>query len=282
MSARCLDGRTLAKQLQAELATHIAGVDSQPVLATLQLGDHPATTLFTRAQGTLATRLGLGYTSTQLPSDVTQAVVEAQLKAWNDDPGIHGIFVQNPMPPQIDPQCISAVINPLKDVEGITPHHTARRFFARARIGSCTALAVMALIESTGESLRGREAVVVGNSEIVGRPVGMLLLDQLATTTVCHIATNERGHLQEHIERAEILVAAVGKPSMIPGAWIREGAIVIDVGINVIDGHTVGDVEYDTAAARAAYITPVPGGVGPVTVTMVMKNVLEAYRAQHV
>ena len=184
------------------------------------------------------------------------------------------------MPPQIDPQRISAVIDPRKDIEGIHPENSARRFFARARIGSCTALAVMELIQSTGVKLSGKEAVVVGHSEIVGRPVSMLLLDILATTTICHVGTDRLGRLREHVSRAEVLVVAAGRPQFIKGDWIQPGAVVIDVGINVVNGRVTGDVEFEAAKERAGYITPVPGGVGPVTVMMVMKNTVEAYKLQ--
>ena len=185
------------------------------------------------------------------------------------------------MPPQIDAQRISALIDPRKDIEGIHPQNMARRFFAKARIGSCTALAVMRLIEETGVDLTGKEAVVIGHSEIVGRPVSMLLLDRLATTTVCHLGTDKAGQLEAHVRRAEVLVAAVGKPQVVRGDWIKPGAIVIDVGINVLaDKRIVGDVEFDEARKRAAFISPVPGGVGPVTVMMVMKNAVEAFKLQ--
>jgi methylenetetrahydrofolate dehydrogenase (NADP+)/methenyltetrahydrofolate cyclohydrolase len=206
--------------------------------------------------------------------------VENILRHWNQDPIVHGIFVHQPMPPQLDPQRISAIIDPRKDVEGIHPQNSARRFFAKARIGSCTALAVMELIESTGQDLTGKEAVVIGHSEIVGRPVSMLLLDKLATTTVCHVGTDKAGHLEEHVRRAEVLVVAVGRPQLIKGDWIKPGAIVIDVGINVVNGRVVGDVEFNAACQRAGWITPVPGGVGPVTVMMVMKNTVEAFKLQ--
>ena len=280
MTATLLDGRQLAATIQAQLAVERERLGASPQLAILQLGNAPATQLFADAQYKLGAKLLIGTHFVRLPETATQAQVEVELKKLNENLSIHGIFVQNPLPKQIDPQRVSSVISPEKDVEGITPHHMARRFFAKARIGSCTALAVMALIESTGETLRGKEAVIVGNSEIVGRPVSMLLLDQMATITICHIATHERGKLVEHVQRAEILVVAVGKAGLIKGGWVQPGSIVIDVGISVVGGHTLGDVEFDEAAKRAKWITPVPGGVGPVTVTMVMKNTIEAYKLQ--
>ena len=209
--------------------------------------------------------------------DVAFREIERHITGWNNDPNVHGIFVHQPLPQHIDPQAVSALIDPRKDVEGIHPQNSARRFFAKARIGSCTALAVMELIESTGATLEGKDAVVVGHSEIVGRPVSMLLLDKLVTTTICHVATK---NLADHVRRADVLVVAVGKPHLIKGEWIKSESLVIDVGINVVHGHVVGDVEFESAKQRAAFISPVPGGVGPVTVMMVMKNAVEAFKLQ--
>ena len=240
----------------------------------------PASRLYLKAQHRQADALGIKVVNLPRDFNARQRDVEVPIQNWNTDPAIHGIFVHQPMPQDVDAQRISAVIDPLKDVEGIHPQNSARRFFGKGRIGSCTALAVMELIESTGIDLKGKESVVIGHSEIVGRPVTMLLLDKLATTTVCHIGTTEAGRLEEHVRRAEVLVVAVGKPRFIKGEWIKRGSVVIDVGINVVDGKVVGDVEFEEAAKRAAYISPVPGGVGPVTVMMVMKNTIEAVKLQ--
>ena len=281
-----LDGTVIAQHLKEGIRQELATLQAHPQLRILYFGT-PASLAFKTAQVKVARELGIWTDRTQADgstllswAEATQPDVERVIQKWNRDPYIHGIFVHQPMPPQIDPQRISALIDPRKDVEGIHPHNSARRFFAKARIGSCTALAVMELIESTGLSLQGKEAVVIGHSEIVGRPVSMLLLDKLATTTICHLGTDQAGRLEEHVRRADVLVVAIGRPRFIQGAWIKPGAIVIDVGINVVDRHVVGDVEFDAAKERAAFITPVPGGVGPVTVMMVMKNTLEAFKLQ--
>ena len=274
-----LDGKRIAEQMKRELKQELAGFSRPPWLAILYFNT-PASVVYKSAQHDQARSLGMEVQDVMCPLDTTQEAVERTLSRWNEDPAIHGIFVHQPMPAQIDPQRISASIDPRKDIEGIHPHNSARRFFAKARIGSCTALAVMRLIEETGVNLEGKEAVVVGHSEIVGRPVSMLLLDTLATTTICHVATDQAGRLEEHVRRADVLVVAVGRPQFIKGAWIKSGAIVIDVGINVVNGRVVGDVEFDEAKARAGFISPVPGGVGPVTVMMVMKNTVEAYKLQ--
>jgi len=281
-----LDGKLIAQRLHDAIRRELTALNAHPQLRILYFGT-PASLAFKTAQVNVARELGIWTDRTQADGstlisweEATQPAVERVIQKWNRDSHIHGIFVHQPMPPQIDPQRISAIIDPRKDIEGIHPANCARRFFAKARIGSCTALAVMELIESTGVPLEGKEAVVLGHSEIVGRPVSMLLLDKLATTTICHLGTDKAGRLEEHVRRADILVVAIGRPHFIRGAWIKPGAIVIDVGINVINHRVVGDVEFETAKERAAFLTPVPGGVGPVTVMMVMKNTLEAFKLQ--
>lgn len=271
-----LDGKAIAERIKQSIRGELAKTTDRPVLAILSF-QNPTSEAYLRAQEREAQSLGIGIRGEKLSMQDPQSSVEHQIDQWNRDHLVHGIFVHQPLPPQIDPQRVSASIDPRKDIEGIHPQNSARRFFAKARIGSCTALAVMELIEATGVELAGKEAVVVGHSEIVGRPVSMLLLDKLATTTVCHVATKG---LEHHVNRADVLVVAAGQPHLIKGAWIKPGAIVIDVGINVVAGRVVGDVEFEGAKQRAAYISPVPGGVGPVTVMMVMKNTVEAFKLQ--
>jgi methylenetetrahydrofolate dehydrogenase (NADP+)/methenyltetrahydrofolate cyclohydrolase len=275
-----LDGRAIAQGLKAGLQQELSRRAERPNLRIVYF-DTPASQVYWNAQRLIAADLGIGTDgSVRCPWSVEPERIGDIIQEWNQDASVHGIFVHQPLPPQIDPERITVLIDPRKDVEGIHPQNSARRFFARARIGSCTALAVMRLIEETGVPLEGREAVVVGHSEIVGRPVSMLLLDRLATTTICHLGTDRAGRLEEHVRRAEILVVAVGRPQFIKGSWIRQGSIVIDVGINVQGRRVVGDVEFEAARKRAAFITPVPGGVGPVTVMMVMHNTVEAYKLQ--
>ena len=293
-TATIIDGRVIAERLKEGIRKDLSAFTAKPNLAILSFNT-PTSQVYLKAQYRVAGELGIqvvtqlkpppatgvgAFTLQGLSWDVAFREIERHITGWNDDPNVHGIFVHQPLPQHIDPQAVSALIDPRKDVEGIHPQNSARRFFAKARIGSCTALAVMELIESTGVSLEGKEAVVVGHSEIVGRPVSMLLLDKLATTTICHLVTNLVGRLEEHVRRADVLIVAVGKPHLIQGEWIKPGAIVIDVGINVVDGRVVGDVEFETARQRAAFISPVPGGVGPVTVMMVMKNTVEAFKLQ--
>lgn len=274
-----LEGAAVAERIRRSLREELSRWAAKPVLAILSFQTE-ASAVYRSAQRRQAANLGIVVREQVFPLDVTQETIERAIQQWNHDSTVHGIFVHQPMPSRVDPQRISAVIDPRKDIEGIHPEHSARRFFAKARIGSCTALAVMELIDSTGVDVAGKEAVIVGHSEIVGRPVTMLLLDKLATTTTCHVGTDRAGRLAGHVRRAEILVVAVGRPQLIQGDWIRPGAIVIDVGINVVGGRVVGDVEFEAARRRAGFITPVPGGVGPVTVMMVMKNTIEAFKLQ--
>jgi len=288
--ARILDGRLIAEKIKQELCeSETAILAAHPQLRILYFNT-PASSTYWLAQKRAAAELGIAVGTGQFNNaaqssliqqwDVSQRQLEDIIKIWNEDPHVHGVFIHQPLPPQIDAQRISALIDPRKDVEGIHPQNSARRFFAKSRIGSCTALAVMRLIEETGAHLEGKEAVVVGHSEIVGRPVSMLLLDKLATTTICHVGTDRAGQLKEHVQRADVLVVAVGRPQFIKGDWIKPASIVIDVGINVVNRKVIGDIEFETAKARAAFISPVPGGVGPVTVMMVMKNTVEAYKLQ--
>ena len=185
-----------------------------------------------------------------------------------------------PLPAQIDYKKISQFIAPEKDIEGMHPANIGKIVFGKAKVLPCTAAAVMELLNSCCPDIYGKEVVVVGHSEIVGKPLALLLLEKFATVTVCHIGTSKAGKLEEHVKKAEILIVAVGKAGLIKGDWVKEGAIVIDVGINRVGDKIVGDVEFDGASQRACCITPVPGGVGPLTVTMLMRNLVEAAKIQ--
>ena len=284
MRARILDGRALAAKMHEQIRVDVERLRKatglQPFLLSVQVGVQAASEVFARSQQRLAESLGIGYRLERLPEGVTQAELLEWAAAWNRDPQVTGITIQFPLPPQLDPKAISAALDPRKDVEGIHPQHIGQQVFGWSRIGTCTSLAVISLIDSTGVNLYGKEAVIVGHSELIGKPVSLMLLDRLCTTTICHVATDQRGRLAEHVGRAEVLVVAVGRAGLIKGSWIRRDAIVIDVGINVVNGQVVGDVEYDKAAEMASYITPVPGGVGPVVVATLMRNTVEAFKLQ--
>ena len=221
---------------------------------------------------------GIEYKLHELDAASTQEQVEEFINKLNADAGVNGIILQMPLPQGVDAKKLQKQIAPAKDIEAMHPENLGKVVFGKPKVGPCTAMAVIELIESSGVDLYGKEAVVVGHSEIVGKPVALMLLEKFATTTVCHIGTGERGLLPEHVKRAEILVVAVGKAGIVKGEWVKEGAVVVDVGINRVDDKIVGDVEFEEAAKRAAFITPVPGGVGPLTVTMLMRNTVEAFK----
>jgi len=282
--SQILDGRAIASKIQQETCREVERLKAKhgraPFLLSVQVGMHSAADLFVRSQMRAAEALGIGYRPERLPKEITQAELIRKIKDWNEDPQITGVTIQFPLPAGIDAREISAALYPRKDVEGIHPQHIGQAMFGWSRIGTCTSLAIMELINATGANLYGKEAVIVGNSELIGKPVSLLLLDKFCTTTVCHVATSERGRLAEHVKRAEILVVAVGRPRLVKGSWIRPGAIVIDVGTSLVDGKVVGDVEFDEAVKVADFITPVPGGVGPVVVATLMRNTVESFKLQ--
>ena len=279
-----LNGRAIADRILESLKEEVSALRSRhgrvPFLMTVQVGVQSASDLFVRSQKKAAEQIGIGYCLERLPESITQPDLLEKIRVWNNDPQITGVTVQFPLPPEMDAREISAAMDPRKDVEGIHPQHIGQAVFGWSRIGTCTSLAILELINATGVNLYGKEAVIVGHSELIGKPVSLLLLDRFCTTTLCHLATFERGRLIDHVRRAEILVVAVGRPHLIRGSWIRPGAIVIDVGTSMVNGELQGDVEFDEAIKVADFITPVPGGVGPVVVAMLMRNTVAAFKLQ--
>jgi len=281
MGAKLLDGKALALGIKEKIKAEIAALGSKPKLVSVQVGENPASEVYLRSQKKNAENLGVEYQLEKLDSGTTQDELIKVLESLNKNNAVNGIMLQMPLPQQIDAKSISRYISPLKDVEAVHPQNMGEIVFGNAKILPCTAASCMELLNSIeGLKLYGKEAVIVGHSEIVGKPLALLLLNKFATTTVCHIATGERGNLPEFVKKAEILIVAVGKAGLIKGEWVKEGAIVIDVGINRVEGKLVGDVEFDKAQERASYITPVPGGVGPLTVAMLMRNLVEATKLQ--
>ena len=275
MAAKILDGKLIAVKLKEAAKKSVAGFGKSPRLVAVQIGKNPSSLVYINFQKRAAESVGIEYKLVDLPESVSQSEAERVIGELAADKNVTAIILQQPMPPAIDAKMLVDIIPPAKDVEGMHPENLGRVLTGDNRIGPCTAMAVMALLESTGVKLYGKEAVVVGHSDIVGKPLSLMLLDKFVTTTVCHIATSERGALAGYVGRAEILISAVGKAGVIKGDWVKDGAIVIDVGINHRDGRIVGDIEFEPAAKKASYITPVPGGVGPVTTAMLMKNVVE-------
>ena len=276
MSAKLLEGRPIAERIKQELRLEIQRRGIQPVLSSILVGENGGAESYLRAQKKLSESLGISYQFHKLNTDTSESALIEFIQKLNNDKKINGIILQMPLPAHIDARKMSNYILPEKDVEGMHPANIGKLLFNQAKIIPCTAAAVMELISSTSVDLYGKDVVVVGHSEIVGKPLALLLLEKLATVTVCHIGTSKRGKLEEHLRRAEVLIVAVGKPNLIKGPWVREGSIVIDVGINRVGDKIVGDVEFDQAAKRASWITPVPGGVGPLTATLLMRNLIES------
>lgn len=280
MSARILDGRRIADgvidHLRRRVRDRIDAGRRAPGLAVILVGDDPASTVYVRNKRRACRQIGFVSSDHDLPADTPESEVAALIDRLNDDPAIDGILLQLPLPPHIDAHALIHRIRPDKDVDGFHPENIGRLALRQPGLRPCTPKGIMNLLAHTDRTVRGRHAVVVGASNHVGRPMALELLLAGCTTTICHRFTED---LARHIAEADILVVAVGKPGLVRGEWIRPGAIVIDVGINRgADGALVGDVEFGAAAARASWITPVPGGVGPMTVAMLMQNTFEAQR----
>ena len=278
--AKLLEGKPLAENIKEQIKKQVASLKNKPVLASIMLGENAGALAYVNSQSKAAASLGIEYCLQKLPVDTKEEVLVDFIKKLNADNSINGIIIQMPLPAHIDYKKISQFILPSKDIEGMHPENIGKILFGKGKFVPCTAASAMELINSTGVDLYGKEAVIVGHSEIVGKPLSLLLLDKFATVTVCHIGTSKAGKLAQHVKNAEILIVAVGKAGLIKGEWVREGAIVIDVGINRIEGKIVGDVDFEGAEKRASFITPVPGGVGPLTVTMLMRNLVEAAMSQ--
>ncbi len=273
-----LDGKAVAARVRAEVALRAAAFAHQngrpPGLAVVKVGANPASAVYVRNKRLACAEVGIESFSLDAPETITRAELLAHIAALNADGRVDGILVQLPLPPGLDANEIMDAVDPSKDVDGFHPENTGLLAQKRPRLRPCTPWGVIRLAREYGIALRGARATVVGASNIVGRPMALELLLAGATVTVCHTGTRD---LRAEVERAELLVAAVGRPLMIPGDWVREGAAVFDVGINrVASGRLVGDVEYEAAALRAAWITPVPGGIGPMTIAMLLSNTLDA------
>ena len=278
MSARILDGKKIAQELRVQIKERVDRRLREgrrpPGLAVLKVGHDAASEVYVRNKRRACSEAGFCSFDYDLPIEATQEKLLSLIDQMNDHPDVDGILVQLPLPKQIDQTTVIERISPSKDVDGFHPYNIGRLAQRIPRMRPCTPYGIMRLLEATGESLEGKEAVVVGASNIVGRPMSLELLLGGCTVTICHRFTR---NLAAHVARADVLVVAVGKPGMVKGEWIKPGAIVIDVGINrQPDGKLVGDVEFDAARQRAGWITPVPGGVGPMTVAMLLLNTLEA------
>jgi methylenetetrahydrofolate dehydrogenase (NADP+) / methenyltetrahydrofolate cyclohydrolase len=277
MAARLIDGKAIAQAVRAEVRDDVAEWVAQgnppPGLATVLVGDDPASAVYIGNKQKASAEVGIVGLDHRLSQDVTHEEVEALVRELAAAQRVSGILLQLPTPRQVDGQALTALIPPGKDVDGLTPMSAGLLAQGRPGLRPCTPSGVMELLRRHEVPLQGAEAVVVGRSDLVGRPIAALLLAANATVTVCHSRTRDLG---EVCRRADVLVAAVGRPRMIPGDWVKPGATVIDIGINRTDAGLVGDVDFEAAAERAGLITPVPGGVGPMTVAMLLRNTLLA------
>lgn len=274
MTARILDGKAIAARLRAGLAARVAALPFRPGLRVVRVGDDPASGVYVRNKDRAAFAAGFDSATIHLPASTTEAALLAAIAALNADPAVDGILVQLPLPAQIRTDVAIAAVDPAKDVDGFHPLNAGRLAAGLPGLVPCTPRGVMLMLAEAGVALRGARAVVLGRSQIVGRPMAQLLLGADCTVTIAHSRTRD---LAAECRRAEILVAAVGRPEMVRGDWIAPGAAVVDVGINrLADGRLAGDVAFAEAAAVAGAITPVPGGVGPMTIACLLENTLDA------
>jgi methylenetetrahydrofolate dehydrogenase (NADP+) / methenyltetrahydrofolate cyclohydrolase len=272
-----LDGKAIAERVRAEVGrrvTTLAAHGIVPGLATVLVGDDPASRVYVGSKEKGCAALGMRSFGHRLPADTTTPQLVALIAELNARADVHGVLVQLPLPGDVDEDAVIQAIAPGKDVDGLTVTNQGRLLKGRPGLRPCTPLGIMRLIDETGVQLTGASAVVIGRSNLVGKPVALMLLERHATVTVCHSRTRDLGAV---VHAADVVVAAVGRPEMVRGEWIREGALVVDVGINrAADGRLVGDVAFAAARPRARWITPVPGGVGPMTVAMLLANTAAA------
>lgn len=278
MSAKIIDGKATAAQLRQEIKqqvdTRVSHGERAPGLAVILVGNNPASEVYVAHKRKDCAEVGFNSLAYDLPADTSQTKLLTLISELNVNPEVDGILVQLPLPEHINPHAVIEAIAPTKDVDGFHPYNVGRLALRMPLLRPCTPFGVMKLLETTGIDLAGKDAVVVGASNIVGRPMSLELLMAGCTVTTCHSRTRD---LAGHVARADVLVVAVGRPEFIPGDWIKPGAVVIDVGMNrLADGRLAGDVNYAAARERAGWITPVPGGVGPMTRAMLLHNTLEA------
>ncbi len=278
--AQLIDGKAVAAAQREALLPHIARLKASgttPGLCVILVGKDPASESYVGSKERMASALGMHGSVQRLPEETTQQELMKRIAALNDDPLVHGILVQLPLPKHIDPSVVASAILPEKDVDGLHPANAGKLLSKEPCLVPCTPNGVIALIESTGTKISGKHAVVVGRSDIVGKPAAILLMHRDATVTICHSRTKE---LAAYTKQADILVCAIGKPGMITADMVKPGAVVIDVGTSRVDGKLSGDVAFEQVKEVAGHLTPVPGGVGPMTIAMLMKNTVEAAERQ--
>ncbi|MEE3288006.1 MAG: bifunctional 5,10-methylenetetrahydrofolate dehydrogenase/5,10-methenyltetrahydrofolate cyclohydrolase [Pseudomonadota bacterium] len=280
---RDIDGKAVASSILAKVTQDVSELNAsgwRPRLVSIRVGDDPAVNLYIRNQERAATQVGIDFERRNFPAEISEGEVRAAITHLNVDPGITGIILQRPVPEHLPIQQLQSTIAPLKDVEGMHPASIGNIVYRNIDLGPCTAMAAVELLKETGVSLPGLEVTVIGHSEIVGKPIAFLLMAEGATVTVCHHMTRE---VAVHTRRADAVFIAVGKPGLLKGEMLKPGVVVIDIGINQIEtedgkSRVVGDCDYDACRNVAGWITPVPGGVGPVTVAVLMRNTVVAAR----
>jgi methylenetetrahydrofolate dehydrogenase (NADP+)/methenyltetrahydrofolate cyclohydrolase len=281
MTAEIIDGRAVAARVRSDVAREVAEfvqhTGRRPGLATILVGDDPASEVYVAGKRRACVEVGIADHHRHLPADASHEDVAAAIEECNGDPTVSGVLLQLPVPAGLDGPSLTALIEPNKDVDGLTPISVGRLVQGTPGLRPCTPLGILELLDSHDVVLAGAEAVVVGRSQLVGKPISALLLERNATVTMCHSRTRD---LPGVCARADVLVAAVGVPRLIGGDYVKPGGVVIDVGINRTEEGLVGDVDFDAAAERARLITPVPGGVGPMTIAMLVRNTLLAAKAQ--
>ena len=289
MAYKLIDGKAQAEIIREEVRNRVAVLKKAgwfPHLVSVEVGTNPAAMLYVNNQRRVCSQVDVGYENRQYPAEITQGEMMAVFQALNVDPRVTGIILQRPVPHHLDLEALQNAIHFSKDVEGMNAINIGKIVYGNFALGPCTSLAAVALLKSTGLKLEGLEVVVVGHSEIVGKPVALVLMEQLATVTICHHATH---NLAYHTRRADALIVAVGKPGLIRGDMVKPGAAIIDIGINQVEVDTpeggkqtkiVGDVDYDSVYEVAGWLTPVPGGVGPMTVAMLLRNTVLATERQ--
>ena len=276
MTAQLIDGNALARQIRTDVAGRTAALKArgiQPALSIVLVGEDPASQVYTKHKVYDSTETGLQATLERYPATIAQSELLARIDTLNQDPAVHGILVQLPLPKHLDSNAVIEAISPAKDVDGFHQLSAGRLFQGRPGLVACTPSGVMRMLEEIGFKPSGKVCVVIGRSNIVGRPMAALLLNASATVVICH----SKSDVAAEVKRADLVVAAVGVSRLVKGEWIKPGAVVIDVGMNRgADGKLTGDVEFEAAKERASWITPVPGGVGPMTIAMLMSNTVKA------
>ncbi|MCX7993922.1 MAG: bifunctional methylenetetrahydrofolate dehydrogenase/methenyltetrahydrofolate cyclohydrolase FolD [Fimbriimonadales bacterium] len=276
--ALLLDGKAVAQRIRGQLKTRVEALRQRgvvPCLTVMLVGDDPASHTYVRTKAKACESVGIRSVVRHYPATVSQAELESQIDAWNNDPTVHGVLIQHPVPSPLDEAALLRRLSPRKDVDGITPSSLGALLTGEPAFGACTPLGIITLLDAYEIPIQGKHAVVIGRSVILGKPMALMLLNRNATVTICHSRTRD---LPALTRQADILVAAVGKPEFITGEMIKPGAVVIDAGYNRVAGRTgdVGDVDFPSAARVAAAITPVPGGVGPMTVATLLQNTVQA------